>query len=321
MHVTLTNPLPEALAHYEAELRDCLADYDPTVVGTPHLESVEGFRGWERVARGLSLVARRMHTPGSDVHVVIWPALGYFDALTWVLSGSRQRVVLIMHDIDPLHPHFGYSRGAHAAFRAAVQAGRITVACHTHAAAGRLAELTGVQAHVVPHPMLPPDPDLWQPHREKPVLRVLGRHKTARDPELLASMAQEDRYGEFDFEIWGSGWPEVPGWQVQPDFFDESTFSRLVSTSSAVTIPYREYSQSGVMVRAAESCVPVVGLDHPQMRFLYGEDWPGLVPGEVSWLAAARRAIRAERAVAASAQRAHDEVRAQWQAFMELILR
>jgi hypothetical protein len=319
MRVTLTNPLPRALAHYEAELRDCIARMEPTVVGEPGWQSVEGLTGARRAGRGLSLALRRLRPLNSDLHLVLWPAMGYLDALTWVVPARTQPVVLIMHDIDPLHPHFGYSQNAHRTFRAAVRAGGMHVACHTDQAATRLAELTGVTATVVTHPMLAPDGASREPAphpRRRQIIRVLGQYKSARDTDILAVMAAEDQTGEFEFEVWGRGWPPVPGWDVNRGFVDEATFAELVATASALVIPYREYSQSGVMVRAAESCVPVVGLPHPQLRFLYGDQWPGTVAGD-GWLAAAQRAIRSEPHVAANAQSAHSQVRARWTTYME----
>jgi hypothetical protein len=329
VRVTLTNPLPAALAHYEAELRDCLGHLQPTALGSPRSEGVEGFSGLRRIGRGLGLVGRRLKPPGSDVHLVLWPALGYYDPLTWSLAARRQPVVLVMHDIEPLRPGFGYSPAAHRAFAAATRAGRIRVVCHTQQAADLLGRLTGVVATVVPHPMLTPRPASRATGGGRPVLRVLGQYKEARDLEVLEAMAREagvpgrDAPGSargqpagVELEIWGRGWPEVPGWHVHPEFIDEAAFTRLATTASAVVLPYLHYWQSGVMVRAAESCVPVVGVAHPQVRFLYGDRWPGTVGEDGSWLAAAHRAIAAGGVVADRVRSAHEEVRAGWTDFL-----
>jgi len=313
---TITNPLPVALAHYEAELLDCLDDFDPVVVGEPGRETVEGLLPWQRILRAGALTMRRPRLPRSDVHVVAWPALGYYDALTWVPVARRQPLVLVMHDIDPLNPHPGYSRAAHRAFGLAVRRSGMHVLCHTPDAADRLQELTGIRADVVPHPTLAPRDRPAHTNGDKRVVRVLGQYKSARELEALRMMARDVRADEFELEIWGRGWPAVPGWRVEPRFLDEASFTDLVSSSDVVVIPYRAYSQSGVMVRAAENAVPVVGVAHHQVEFLYGPGWPGVVANGEGWLEAARRAIGSTEQIIAKARRAHDEVRASWQEYL-----
>lgn len=339
MRVTITNPLPVALAHYEVELLDCLGGV-ATVLGDPSSEGVEGLAGLRRVGRGLRLMTSRCaRLPRSDLHLVLWPAFGYLDPLTWLATARRQRVVLILHDIDPLRRQFGHSRAAHRAFRAAVGAGGIEVVCHTDAAAHRMADLTSVRAQVVPHPMLTPkrrtsaepghDPgpdvasaqgDLPRRRPHRPVVRVLGQYKSARDLQILGSLATQGAAQDWSLEVWGRGWPAVPGWLVQSEFVDEAQFARLVATSSAVVIPYGTYSQSGVMVRAAESCVPVVGVEHPQLSLLYGARWPGAVMPGGTWADATRRAIAAAGDVPDQVGRAHATTRAQWAKFLEGML-
>ncbi len=314
MRATVTNPLPVALAHYQAELLDCLSG-EAELIGDPGHEGIEGLHGAQKAQRALTLVADRLRSQPSDVHLVLWPAFGYWDALTWVPMARRQPVVMVIHDVEPLRDQFGHSRAARASFRSAVRLGDLRVVCHTDHGADRLEELVGVRAEVVPHPMLTPG----RPPEDRdarPLVRVLGQHKTCRDLEVLQQLADEDAADEFDLEVWGRGWPDLPGWRVRPGFVDEPTFNRLVTTSDVLVMPYRSYWQSGVTVRAAEACRPVVGWDHDQLRFLYGQDWPGAVPRGGSWLDAVRRAIAARAEVTASVNSAHDAVRAAWHGFV-----
>ncbi len=314
MHATVSNPLPVALAHYQAELLDCLAG-EAELVGDPSHEGIEGLCGARKVQRGLTLVADRLRAQPSDAHLVLWPAFGYWDALTWVPLARKQPVVMVIHDVEPLRAQFGHSRAAQASFRSAVRLGDLRVVCHTEGAAERLQELAGVRAEVIPHPMLTPEcPPSTRDTR--PLVRVLGQHKTCRDLEVLQQLADEDAGDEFDLEVWGRGWPDLPGWRVRSGFVDETTFSGLVTTSDVLVMPYRNYWQSGVTVRAAEACRPVVGWDHDQLRFLYGENWAGAVPRGGSWLDAVRRAIAARSEVTASVNSAHDAVRSAWQGFV-----
>ncbi len=311
----MTNPLPVALKHYEAELLDCLAG-EAELVGDPSQGGVEGLHGAQKAHRALSLLTERVRPRRSDVHLVLWPAFGYWDAMTWLPMARRQPVVIVIHDVEPLRDQFGHSRAAQANFRAALRLGDLRVVCHTDGAADRLEELVGVPAEVVPHPMLTPacPPTGRDP---RPLVRVLGQHKTGRDLEVLQQLADEDAADEFELEVWGRGWPDLPGWRVRSGFVDEPTFDALVTSSDVLVMPYRNYWQSGVAVRAAESCRPVVGWEHDQLRFLYGQDWVGAVPRGGSWLDAVRRAITARADVVASVTTAHDEVRAAWRGFVE----
>lgn len=318
MLATIVNPLPVALAHYERELTHCLEGRTTRVLSVP---GIEGLRGIRRAQRGVGVVAGRLfRIPPSDALVVLWPAFGYFDASTWVPSARRMRVILIVHDVDPLRRQFGYSATARNAFRTAVRAGSLRVVCHTDSAARRLATHTGVRATVLPHPMLEPVAGPGPGEGNRPVVRVLGQYKSARDLEVLARLAQDGAAGGLDLEIQGRGWPPIEGWKVKPTFLDEASFADAVSTSSAIVIPYRGYSQSGVMVRAAEACTPAVGVDHEQIRFLYGKDWPGTVAVEGSWIAATHHAIAARGRVAERAAAAYEATLAAWRSFAEEVL-
>lgn len=316
VHVTVTNPLPTALAHYQAELLDCMDVDRECVIGDPARENIEGLGGFARVRRGAQLVGSRLRVrPESDVHLVLWPAFGYLDAVTWSSLARRQHVAMVIHDIEPLRQQFGHSRAARTMFAHAVGSGSFSVICHTHHAAGQLAELTGVTAHVLAHPMLTPKPALEQVSGP-PVIRVLGQYKTARDLDVLEEIAAAPEGRRMRLEVWGRGWPQVPGWRTFPGFLSEHEFSAAVRTSRAIVLPYGSYYQSGVMVRAAENGVPVVGIDHPQIRGLYGHDWTGIAADGEPWHEALWRSISADDVID-RVTAAHDWIRVQWNRYTD----
>ncbi|RIJ76898.1 hypothetical protein D1871_09760 [Nakamurella silvestris] len=309
--VTVVNPLPATLAHYQLEMLSTLGDLGRTAEH-PH-PSIEGrsVLGKLAVIFG-SLFWRLLRTGKGNTLLVVWPVFGYFDALTWWWAARRNTVVLIVHDVTPLRPQFGYSSFAHKAFRFAVRRCRITVVCHTAAAAAELQQLTGVVATLASHPVMASGRSRPQ---SSSVVRVLGQYKTARDLTVLAHLgAKGAPDAGYTWEIHGRGWPAVDGWTTQEGFIEEAAFDTLVSGSACVVIPYTKFYQSGVIIRCLENLTPVVAVAHPQVDDLFGEDWPGVVRGE-DWRAAVERATAvpsADRAAALASAR--DRARSEWAA-------
>ena len=123
------------------------------------------------------------------------------------------------------------------------------------------------------------------------------------------------RLPDWDLEIVGRGWPTIDGWKIDDRFVPEADVNRLVGSATVILIPYQEFFQSGVMVRAAELAVPVVTVRHEQTEMLYGTDWPGIVDGAVpaSVAEAIRAAARMDRAaVLGRVRRAHSRVLEEW---------
>lgn len=311
MRVVISNPLPRTLHHYGLELQHCLSAAGVDEIGSDGASSVEGLAGTSRAVRGLQILGERQRVPDADLRVVAWPALGYFDAWSWVRGGRRGPLVLIVHDVEPLQRQFGYGRTARRAFRHAVLSGGLHVVCHTTEGGKRLRSLTAVDPSVVAHPMLPPVRS-GRPAGARPVVRVLGQYKDARDLEVLVDLAQAKGSMVLDLEVWGRGWPAVPGWRVVEGFVDEARFAYLVASADVIAVPYAEYWQSGVMVRAAEAGIPVVGVPHPQLAFLFGDGWPGRVEPGGTWFEAVQRAMSARGAVHERAIRAHESTVESW---------
>jgi len=285
--VTLVNPLPATLAHYQDEM---LSTLDGTgVLPTVAHPSIEGRSALGKLAAVFSSLGWRLRrSRHAGTVLVLWPVFGYFDALTWLWSARRNRVVLIVHDVTPLRRQFGHSGFAHRAFRFAVRRGSLTVVCHTEAAAAELLALTGVEADVASHPILPA---IGEHHPRVPVVRVLGQYKTARDLTVLQTMGSTGVGPTgYSLEIHGRGWPEVEGWLTSSGFVEEDAFDRLVAEAACVIIPYSKFYQSGVIIRCLENMTPVVSVRHPQVEALFGADWPGIVT-EDDWVAAVGRAV------------------------------
>jgi hypothetical protein len=86
--------------------------------------------------------------------------------------------------------------------------------------------------------------------------------------------------------------------------------------AECVLVPYRDYYQSDVAVRAVEAGVPVVGLRHEFIVSLLGADWPGLVeaPHAEAWIHAIIAARSADVTEAARPFLVNSE--AEWRAYL-----
>ncbi|KQQ00911.1 MULTISPECIES: hypothetical protein [unclassified Rathayibacter] len=295
--VLLVNPLSGALEHYEQELADVLVAAGEHVIRRAVPEpSISGhnrpawLRAYIRVLLAAAGEARRI--PGSRV-VVVWPVLGYLDLLLLRTSG-RVRSSLVLHDPLPLVRAVGYSRRSR--WLAARFGKRTELITHSERAAAAVrADMEGHPTVLLPHPILEPDAATRSQHTGRPVVRVLGQYKRDRDLLALEQIAL-DLAGSADLQIRGRRWPAVAGWSVDARFVPEAELEDLLRTSSAIVIPYRNFFQSGIAVRALEAGTPVVGPRDSSLVEMLGRTSPFLVdPGE-RWSPAVRAAVGAERA-------------------------
>jgi hypothetical protein len=225
------------------------------------------------------------------LYIVLWPAFGYFDPLTWLRIARKASLYLVFHDIRPLRRQFGYSRFARACFRWSARAGRWKVICHTESAAVELQKLTGVRPRVLPLPVAAAS--VGTARDSERAIRVMGQYKSARTLEPLHMIASSQLREEFSLELHGRGWPDVVGWQRDSSFLPEETFAELIRTAACVVIPYRTFYQSGIAVQCLENRTPVVAPEHPQIEELFGRTWAGLVQDD-DWVTAIERALRVE---------------------------
>jgi glycosyltransferase involved in cell wall biosynthesis len=123
---------------------------------------------------------------------------------------------------------------------------------------------------------------------------VLGQYKPARDLDILRRLPAE--LPDYSLEIAGRGWPLVEGWSQDVRFLEETELAEKLHQLSAVILPYRDYFQSGIAMRALEQGTAVVGSPTWFLADLLGADYSGYVstdaPGE--WASAVRRVADAD---------------------------
>jgi hypothetical protein len=278
----LANPLPEALQHYESELRDVLVASGVSVrsAAVPSVE-VAGASRAVKLSRAARTVVGRISPARTLSTLVLWPVFGMADPVTW--SARRGRVWIVVHDASPLRDQAGMGRAASLAGRLAPR-WRVGVIAHTDLAADVL-RVAGWRPTVVPHPIRRPSSSTVSPGDR---VVVLGQWKPARSLQPLEALAQ---VAELDGcrQIVGRGWPKVAGWSMDDRFVPEAELTQWIDRSKCVVLPYDRYFQSNISVRALERLRPVVGRRHEFLLILYGEDWPGFVVNE-DWAGAVERA-------------------------------
>lgn len=307
--LSVLNPMPSILYHYEREL---VSQFDLLGVSHEFRSSGNIDAGFSRRKRAASQLRSLAEVAlSSDPSLVLWPSFGYWDAV--LCRASRGPYFVIVHDATPLRAQFGMSARVGRLVGRALeerQNGRIIV--HSHRSFRVLREMGWPEARVLAHPMLSPrGADVGMSGRPRCV--VFGQYKPSRAVSMLSGL--RSRLPDWDLEIVGRGWPTIDGWKIDDRFVPEADVNRLVGSATVILIPYQEFFQSGVMVRAAELAVPVVTVRHEQTEMLYGTDWPGIVDGAVpaSVAEAIRAAARMDRAaVLGRVRRAHSRVLEEW---------
>jgi glycosyltransferase involved in cell wall biosynthesis len=272
--VSIVNPLPLALAHYEEMLVQTLRSSGHNVerLATIPGESSSGVRKLFRAAR---MVAERLafrHDP-NRVTLVLWPIFGLGEGILWRLAARRARIVLIIHDPRSLRTA---ARSEWIGKRLARHSGgRVEYVTHSTLAAMHLQTDTLLESTVRRHPIAVENLSSVSADRTL-VFRVLGQYKEARNLDWLHEVARVAP-PEVRLEIVGRGWPEVSGWSVRSEFVSEAEFDQLVGTATAVLIPYSRVYQSGVVIRCLEALTPVIAPANEQMTDIFSSGWLGVV--------------------------------------------
>lgn len=277
--VSIYNPLPSALGHFEDELADVVTATGRAVrrVAAPSAEIAGASPVGKVHALGRDLVgrARASRIPGDLV--VCWPVLGLAEPALWCTAAADTTVTLLVHDPVPLRRQVGMGRFAARLGRRGGRHRSVAVAVHSAPARQALLALGWPEPLVLPHPVLPrPAPTSGVGD----VVLVCGQYKPARDVGLLERIGGPLRERGFRPVVRGRGWPAVPGWDVEEGFLSEEALEASLAGSAAVLIPYAHFFQSGVAVRAVEVGTPVVGPRHPFLQELLGADWPGLAAAD-----------------------------------------
>lgn len=248
--ISVANPLPQALAHYVTELTETLnrigIGYD-----TMPTRGVEGRTG----SLGKLLMLRdalanpfsaRLRTQPT---LVAWPSLGLIDARLW--ASTRTRNLLVLHDPIPIRKQVGFDPLSH---KFAQRAGRHSpiIVSHSHDALVEARRILPKHSHIrLPHPILNSQAAASKPHPHRTVV-VAGQYKPERNLNLLRELGPRLQEIGAVGKIYGRGWPEVPGWEVDSRFLDEREMDEVLARASVVLIPYSRYYQSGIALRALE---------------------------------------------------------------------
>lgn len=311
--VVIVNPLGRALRQYREALSDTINGLgyathvhewcEPSADGSSRLMWVL------RHFRVLYSTSRRFN----EFQIVIWPALGYLDAVFLRLIAAPRSYVII-HDPVPLVRSAGYGKIARSLAR--LLAGSKLLVHSSEAL--RAMPGRGSDSTELPHPFRrsPDDdgkPESGQILPERVRILVFGQFKKDRNIELLEELAG-GLPGEYDLLIVGRGWPPVRKWTVVDTFVPECEVDRLLRSASVVLIPYTRFYQSGVAIRCLENNVPFVGPKNSSLKSLVGSD-SSLLAGSshADWLCSIDYAIRDGRAEARRASISYESsTRAAW---------
>lgn len=293
--VHVVNPLPLALAHYEAALIDNLlaAGADVRRVETTSMEVASGGSKSKAFSIVRSIVERcGLLRARRGLVVCLWPGFGLLEPLTWVVAMLKHDVVVVYHDPVPIRSQAGYSRVARGFFAVcARRMARFHVVVHTQLARTDMANIHGVEAALVYHPILPHDATRPFASASAPgPVMVLGQFKPERTLKPLEDIAAVRERRPSDLLIRGRGWPSVSGWEVDDTFLSEQEFDASIDSAACVIVPYARFYQSGVATRCLERGTAVVGPRHENIEWLFGTDWPGLVDDD-DWAAALERVL------------------------------
>ena len=280
--VSIYNPLPRALRHFEDELVSVVTatGRDVRRATAPSAEIPDASRVERVQALGRDLVGRLRASRTAGELVVCWPVLGLAEPALWCTASPDARITLLVHDPVQLRRQVGMGRGARRLGRLGTRHRGVRVAVHSTPAREALVGMGWPTPALLPHPLIPrPAPTT---RADGDVVLVCGQYKPARDLRLLERIGPSLRERGFRPLICGRGWPSVAGWEVQGGFLAEEALDASLVASAAVLIPYAHFFQSGVAVRAVEVGTPVVGPRHPFLVELLGDGWPGLTATEAT---------------------------------------
>jgi glycosyltransferase involved in cell wall biosynthesis len=318
--VSIYNPLPNTLHHYQIALVDVLtsAGIANRSAGAPSVE-VHGMSASERTQAAIRDLSAHLRTARGGGHVIVcWPTYGLLEPVLWLASWRRSNVSVIVHDPTPLRPQIGMGRVASAVGGVAGRARSVDIVVHSQAALRQLEAMGWARPTMLPHPVCRP-PSTSDHRRDARTVLVCGQYKPARDLELLVSLAPELRNRGYRLLVVGRGWPKVAGCEVDDRFLSEHDLDQQIAGSAAVLIPYSHFYQSGIAARALELGVPVLGPRHPFLTDLFGAQWPGLISaghGAVAWADGLANVTHSSAGLAALSAAYRDRCEREWAEYL-----
>jgi hypothetical protein len=266
--IYISNPLPHALSHYENELSQTLRR-----VGLAHSSkaslAVEDRPGiWGKAVKFRNAVRNSRHkTPAQSQVIQCWPSLGLLEPALWHKKSSPNLVVF--HDPVPIRKQIGFdriSRKLASSYRSDRAPVILVHSDDAHVEARKL--FPGLSVRKALHPLLT---DLNMPPSAGSDIIVAGQFKPERNLSLLAEIGPLLRARNLRPRIFGRGWPEnIPGWEVDSRFLGESELDSAIDGAAVVLIPYRNYFQSGIAIRALERGTISVSPENSFARDVFG---------------------------------------------------
>lgn len=304
-HVTrvrIFNCLPATLAHYARELAETLSRLDVEVIEVNSQAPIDS--ATSRAFRGLSHIREIRRIAKSETPtIVIWPGFGWLDGILWFRC--RSLVLEISHDPIPIRRQYFSGKLWNTIAKRAMQVEWI---CHTQSAANAAAKIIGTTPRIALHPVLT-TPFSGRPSKSDSrfVISVLGQFKPSRDMDALREIARDLPSCKYDLRIIGRGWPDISGWRVTNRFVSEEELDRALDDSDVVVLPYRQYWQSGIAVRAVERGTSVVGERTEFLSLLMGDEYPGILDDGDSWAQAIELVVERDDQVHAEYKQLVDE--------------
>lgn len=269
--IRIANPLPQVLSHYQDELEATLTrcGIEAGRIVTHPVEGLAGPMGRPRMLINALTNARR-NAETEDSALQIWPSVGLWDFLLWNSSTSRNSV--IFHDPTPIRRQFGFDSLSKSVARITGGARSPRVIAHSDEAL-TVAKflLPRYEILKVLHPVMRIPGSLVREKNNEVV--VAGQYKPERDLEMLAAIGPKLSAKGLRPTIYGRGWPTgIPGWQIVDGYIAESRLQRALASARVVVVPYRNYFQSNIAVRALELGTLSVLKSSSFSRDLFGKD-------------------------------------------------
>lgn len=248
--ITICNPLPEALRHFRLELAETLVrtGFQPEIAPAHGVEDRPGAAG--KLIK-LSNAIRNSQYGKSSFRPTIqcWPSLGLLEPLLW--SSSTEPNYVIFHDPVPIRQQVGFDHWSKLlASRMSKKRGPVILVHSSDAFVEAEKLFPGLEIQKALHPVRSAVPARNALGSD---VVVAGQFKPERNVELLAKLGPLLRRKGLRPRIVGRGWPAgIPGWDIDSRFLSEIELDAVIDEAAVILIPYKNYFQSGIAIRALE---------------------------------------------------------------------